>query len=810
MGWVHKEICDKLDKFLEDVQNKKSPRLIICMPPRSGKLCADSTPVLTTTGWKTHGDLNVGDYVFSPSGNPIKIIAIGNKSLATHKVIFSNGEEIKVHLDHEWTIYSRPQKKYKTVETRFFTDPSPRTKKVRNLTSGEIGKRGGRYIYQVDSNQSLQFQEKKHILPPYCLGVWLGDGTSIAPRISMCPKDAQIVKNEFERLNVPITGEWQHSKTKVKTFSFASGVPNQRNSFSKELKRLNLINNKHIPNEYKYDNEKNLRELIAGLIDTDGTYIKKEDRYVFSTCSLGLANDVVEVLRLIGEIPHLRKVEPTLSSSGIQGKKVIYTVSFYPFKRIPCRLERKKTVHTRLVRRIGIVSVIPLENPEVGNCIQVDSEDGLYLVGKQLIATHNSEIVSRRFPAYALGRNPDLQIIATSYSSDLTQRFNRDVQRIIDEQSFADVFPHTALTGSPHLDSETVKGKFIRTSDLFEVVNNSGSYRSCGVGGGITGQGCEILIIDDPVKDRAEANSTTVRNSVWDWYTSTAYTRLSPGGGVIVMCTRWHLDDLIGRLIANMEAGSGDKFTVINYPAIAEKDEAHRKKGEALHPERYDLTQLLKIQKTIGSKDWSALYQQHPVPDGGAIFKSEWFRFWTESSLPPSFDSVLLSWDMTFKDSKNSDYVVGQVWGKKQGSFYLLDQVRGQWDFVKTREMFKVLASKHPKALRKLVEDKANGSAIISELKKSISGIVPVTPKESKESRANAVTPFFEAGNVFFPDKSIFPWVDALLSEFLSFPSGAHDDQIDSCTQALNYFREHSGLLLDSETMRALRRPPRF
>lgn len=140
----------------------------------------------------------------------------------------------------------------------------------------------------------------------------------------------------------------------------------------------------------------------------------------------------------------------------------------------------------------------------------------------------------------------------------------------------------------------------------------------------------------------------------------------------------------------------------------------------------------------------------------------------------------------------------------------MLDQVRGQWDFVKTREMFKVLASKHPKALRKLVEDKANGSAIISELKKSISGIVPVTPKESKESRANAVTPFFEAGNVFFPDKSIFPWVDALLSEFLSFPSGAHDDQIDSCTQALNYFREHSGLLLDSETMRALRRPPRF
>ncbi|MFG6372398.1 MAG: phage terminase large subunit, partial [Turicimonas muris] len=197
-------------------------------------------------------------------------------------------------------------------------------------------------------------------------------------------------------------------------------------------------------------------------------------------------------------------------------------------------------------------------------------------------------------------------------------------------------------------------------------------------------------------------------------------------------------------------------------------------------------------------------------PDGGAIFKDEWFKFWPPTSLPPKFDTTLISWDMTFKDSKNADYVVGQVWGKKSGCYYLLDQVRGQWDFVKTREMFLQLSAKYPKALRKLVEDKANGSAIISELKKTISGIIPITPRESKESRANAVTPFFEAGNVYFPDKTVFPWVDSLIAEFLSFPAGSHDDCVDSTTQALNYFREHSGLLLDSATMKALRTPPRF
>lgn len=384
-----------------------------------------------------------------------------------------------------------------------------------------------------------------------------------------------------------------------------------------------------------------------------------------------------------------------------------------------------------------------------------------------------SELVSRRFPAFALGRNPDLQIIATSYSSDLSQRFNRDVQRVIDDEQYFELFPKTKLNNSRvRTDS---RGSYIRTSDLFEIVGHAGAYRSCGVGGGITGQGADILIIDDPIKDRAQAGSKTIRDSIWDWYTSTAYTRLSPGGGVIVMATRWHTDDLIGRLIQRM--GEGDTFRIVNYPAIAEHDELHRKAGEALHPERYPLSTLLQIKKTIGSRDWEALYQQHPVPDGGALFKLEWFRRWTASSLPPEFDHTLMSWDMTFKDSKNSDYVVGQVWGKKGPNFYLLDQVRGQWDFVKTKEMVRVLAQKWPRVVRKLVEDKANGSAVISELKSTVSGFVPITPTESKEARASSVTPYFEAGNVFIPEDSAAPWVPHYVSELLEFPAGSHDDQ---------------------------------
>lgn len=414
-----------------------------------------------------------------------------------------------------------------------------------------------------------------------------------------------------------------------------------------------------------------------------------------------------------------------------------------------------------------------------------------------------SEIVSRRFPAYALGKNPDLQIIATSYSSDLVSRFNRDVQRIIDDDIYREIFPSTTLNGR-NVKTDT-RASYIRTSDLFEVVGHKGSYRSTGVGGGITGQGADILIIDDPIKDRAEANSPTIREKLWDWYTSTAYTRLSPGGGVIVMATRWHTDDLIGRLIQKMQEGSGDDFNVITYPAIAEHDEPHRKAGEALHPERYDLEQLNAIRQTIGPQDWSALYQQRPVPEGGAVFKIDAFKRWNSTNLPPAFDQILGSWDMTFKDSKSSDYVVGQVWGRKGVDLYLLDLFRGQWDFTKTLEMFALMTAKYPRTHRWLIEDKANGSAIISVLKKQIHGITPITPTESKLERAYAVTPLIEAGNVYIPESAT--WIANFEDELLNFPAGAHDDQVDSMTQALNFARQHTVSTIPESNRAALMQP---
>lgn len=175
-----------------------------------------------------------------------------------------------------------------------------------------------------------------------------------------------------------------------------------------------------------------------------------------------------------------------------------------------------------------------------------------------------SELVSRKLPAYIFGRHPDTSIISASYSADLASRMNRDVQRIIDSDRYAELFPNSRLYGKNI--RSVAGGSFLRNSDIFEIVDHKGVYRSAGVGGGITGMGGEYIIIDDPVKNREEANSATYREKLWDWYTSTLYTRLEKEGCILVTLTRWHEDDLAGRLLNNMKQTGGEQWTVINLP----------------------------------------------------------------------------------------------------------------------------------------------------------------------------------------------------------------------------------------------------
>lgn len=409
-----------------------------------------------------------------------------------------------------------------------------------------------------------------------------------------------------------------------------------------------------------------------------------------------------------------------------------------------------------------------------------------------------SELATRRFPAYALGRCPELSIISTSYGAGLASCMNRDVQRIMDSQAYAGLFPETRLPGPG-----TGRGH-LRNAHMFEVAGHGGVYRSAGVGGGITGLGGDILIVDDPFKNRAEVSSPVIRNRVWDWYVSTLYTRLSPGGGILLINTRWHTDDLSGRLLRAAARSEGDPWRVISFPAIATRDEPHRRIGEALHPERYPLKRLLAVKAALGSRDWEALYQQRPTPDGGTIFKEAWLRFWLPGDLPREFEQLLLSWDMTFKDGADTDFVVGQVWGKHGADRYLLDQVRDRMGFTRTLEAFRAQAERWPGALRKLVEDKANGPAVMDALRHAVPGIVPVRPEGSKTARAHAVTALFEAGNVHIPHPEHCAWAREYIAELTAFPGAPHDDQVDATTQALRDMDLRRPMRLDPSILRGL------
>jgi predicted phage terminase large subunit-like protein len=406
-----------------------------------------------------------------------------------------------------------------------------------------------------------------------------------------------------------------------------------------------------------------------------------------------------------------------------------------------------------------------------------------------------SELVSRKLPAFIFGKNPDAHIIATSYSADLAQRMNRDVQRIIDDPVYGEVFPAVSLSGK---NIRTVaSGNYLRNSDIFEIVGHRGSYRSAGVGGGITGMGGDYIIIDDPVKNREEANSTTYRNKMWDWYTSTLYTRQEKDAGILVTLTRWHEDDLAGRLIEAAKVDGGDEWEIISLPAIRESAVCPydiRREGEPLWAEKYSPAQLATIKVTVGGYDWAALYQQKPSPGEGGTFKREWWQRW--KVLPGDLFDYIQSWDCTFKDATTSDYVVGQVWArskKNPAHRYLLDQVRGRMTFTETVQAVRDMSAKWKKTTRKLVEDAANGTAVIDVLKKEIPGLVPVKPLGGKVVRAHAVTAVVEAGNVFIPDATVAPWVSDFIEETASFPSATHDDQVDAMTQANAYYNEKGG-----------------
>jgi predicted phage terminase large subunit-like protein len=382
-----------------------------------------------------------------------------------------------------------------------------------------------------------------------------------------------------------------------------------------------------------------------------------------------------------------------------------------------------------------------------------------------------SLIGSAIFPAWYLGRHPERHLICATYGQELSDDFGRQVRNLIADPVHRAIFPHCSLSE----DSSA--------AHRFNTVRG-GAYFAVGRGGPITGRGAHLLIIDDPLKDCAEANSETVRNALHEWFTSVAYTRLAPGGAIVLIQTRWHEDDLAGWLL---HSNANERWEVLSLPAIAECDEGFRHQGEALWPDKFPLSELERIRAAIGGRAWASLYQQRPAAAEGAIFKRDWWQFY-RPPLAVVLNRIVQSWDTGFKKGAENDFSVCTTWGVAENGYYLLHVWRERVEFPELKRVLASLAEQwEPNAI--LVEDRASGQSLIQELSSSsVLPIIPVKVDSDKQTRAQAVTPIMEAGKVFLPESA--PWVSDFIEEMASFPNGIYDDVVDSATQALNYLRE--------------------
>ena len=394
--------------------------------------------------------------------------------------------------------------------------------------------------------------------------------------------------------------------------------------------------------------------------------------------------------------------------------------------------------------------------------------------------TGKSELVSRRFPAYALGRNPDLKVAGCSYSADLAERFNRDVQRIIDEKTYKRIFPETSLNASNVVSDS--KGSWLRNSSIFEIVNKQGVYKSVGIGGPLTGNKIDLGIIDDPIKDRMEAMSETYRNRLWEWYLDVFVMRLHNDSRVLLTMTRWHEDDLAGRILAK-ETG----WEVISFPGLKENDNDRddpRQIGEALWEAKHSRESYLKMQ-AISDRSFASMIQQRPSPSEGDMFKAHWPRWFTKDTMP-MFERIIISVDASFTDAKESCPASIQVWGKQGPNFYMIYDLTRRMGAIETANAIERTAKIYPGCIT-VVEKAANGYFIIEKIKNKLQ-VFEFDPKRygGKEVRAEMVAPLWETGNVFIYD-NIYNRT-YYLPEILTFPNSALKDRVDAMSQALLYF----------------------
>lgn len=747
----------KVDEYLLKVATGEIKRLIIEIPVRHGKALALNTPVPTPTGWSTIGDLQVGDYVLDYEGSATRVIAKSPvwTNRDCYAVCTDDGDRIVADAEHEWRVI---------LDARC---------PAHDHTTADLAQRNGQApIVELATPKACISPDHDLPIEPYTLGIWLGDGTSAHATVTAGDEDRDEIRRYIHEEGYETTDRATYA-----TFGVL-GIQSQ-------LRGLELLGNKHIPPAYLRASVTQRRRLLWGLIDSDG-HVSPDGQVEFCSTNRLLADGVRELIFSLGHKASLIEGRATWDGRD-HGPK--YRVMFYMHG--AAHLQRKRLRTRGGIRAQRRYLTFEKVDPQPTQCIQVDAPSALFLAGRSMTPTHNSELVSHYFPAWWLGRKPRDQVMLCSYNDNFARGWGRKARDTLSE-----VGPRVfgvAVAEQP------------AAADYWFVHDYGGVMAAAGVGGAITGKGANLLLIDDPVKNAEEANSEVYRDKVWEWWESTAKTRLQPGGCVVLVMARWHEDDLSGRIQARQ--GSAEPWTVLRLPALAEKnDPMGREEGEALCPEMWPLDVLEGVKKE-SPYAFASLYQQSPAPPEGLIFQRKDFREWKVSAeeddgSPAIYELkardgeekryVVVSTCTTFQTvdvaaskKTTADWTVVSTWAATpEKDLLLLDSERQHFETLHVAEFLQRMNDKHDNPPM-WIETFGAGDVPYKQMVRAGYPVRQLKAAEGtrndKIKRAQAAIAAYGNHKIFHPMGGDF--IGDFEAELAMFPNG-HDDQVDTVSYA--------------------------
>lgn len=637
------KVLHQLVKHYQDVADGVIKFLGISMPPRTGKLVADYEPVLTSNGWKNHGDLVKGDYVYNHEGDKVKVTHVFDKGVATHRVTFSDKTTVDVHENHEWLVDSRWTRKQEVLETKEMMG------RVQYINPNN-GKR--RYMYQLPHKTPIKGDVKELHVDPYTLGAWLGDGRNGNPDLCGDADDYPIVESVV-KAGYPISWETTHKTTGVEYYGFKT--------LRADLQEYGMCHSrrrvpKYIPEEYLTASVEQRLELLAGLIDTDGTFREKENRYTFVTSEPTLRDSFEQLVSTFGLRVGRVQYEPELSTSGIQGVLPYWAISFNPTMQIPCRLERKRNHKFSKPRKISITNIEPIEETP-GNCIEV--EGGIYLVGRNMLPTHNSTL-GIFYMTWQMGRFPDRPNIMSGHSSPLTQGFYDEATSLITshEYTWGEIFPNHEFNSSAKYTTIDIGPKRRFSTLTCRAIEAT-------LTGATEADNC--LYTDDLVRDLEEAINPERMEGKYDAYINQLKDRMTDQAHQVMVGTRWGIDDPLGRLAEEYADDPSYRFVVM--PALNDEGESnfdYEVKG-------FSTDYYLDMKRSVDAATFMAKYMGRPYSRMNRLFYENDLQFYNGGLNGLTLDDVDEIYAVNDVAWGGGDYYVLVIGYRKDNIMYIQD-----------------------------------------------------------------------------------------------------------------------------------------